>query len=542
MLLSAGLSTFDRPKAWEALKKSVGKEQAKEIEDLVKNFRASGFDQSIDSHTFGADGLVEFSKAMAFDPRLNPHKAALNGIGRKLGDAAKAPVIMARKLGFDMGEHLNLSSTWLMARNKWQKANPGKDWRRFNEEISAQARQYALTMTPIGNFGYQKGWASLATQFLSIQHKTLLTMLGQNNAFTRKEARNIAISQLAMFGTAGWGMHELVRDSAAYLGVQMNPEVLDAITGGASEVIINQGLQAIYDDEDTRVSSSSSLAPASGIFTSAYDIIEKGLTEPSSEVFFGPTTSAMGRFKDVFDNARTIIYLHGNEEDPDMIKKLTTKQLGNVLSLTSQYNNYLQREFVKNTGYFRTKFNDPTVKATLGEALAKMAFGFPSHEEEAYYDLVGTSHSEPKKQGVLDEIAATYISRMEKLTTRMMDEIPANGDDHYYQKLDQASAFVNRLEEELFADRFLIGSLSEADRMYIQLSISKKVKAKMEAGDDKLIRNIVNHSLKGNYGDGVDYVMTKLINSGLATKEETETGLKAVWEFMMEEVSNVEKD
>jgi hypothetical protein len=543
LLLNTGLMVADRPEALKLAQKGMSKKSFNEMQDLVKAFRASGFDQSIDSHSFAADGLVEFSKRMGLDPALNPHKASIARVGRALGDVAKVPVIMARKIGFDAGEHLNMSSTWLMAKNKFIKNNPGKDWRKFNEQISTEARQLSLTMTPPGKFGYQRGWASLATQFLSIQHKGLLAMMGKNTTFKKagesywkSDAARVAASQLALFGTAGWGISALVQETADHLGIQMSPEVNDAISGGITELMVNESMQA-FNGDDSRVSVSNSLAPASGIFTTTFDMLQMFGTEPGAELFLGPTASVAGRFKDTFDNARTIFYLNGVEDDLDSLKKLTTKQVENLLTMTSQYNNYAQMQFANRTGYFVSKSGNPTVRATMGEATAKMLFGFSSKEQEAYFRLTEMAHSQPAKQETLDEIADTYVRRIEGLLGKLVDEQPESLDDLYYKRLETANVFINRLEEETFADKFLIGSLPEADRTFVQLAISKKIAEKLESGQDKLIRNLTDYSLRGYHGKSTDYVITKLINSGLVDENQVETEIKPLLDYITSNVT-----
>ena len=299
--LSMGLATYKHPDTWSkvapAMSKFLGVSTA-EYKAMVKAFGEDGLTHSIDSHTFARDAVVHLGNTMSNNKLIR--------IGQTTANAALSPLQFAKWIGFDTGELLNLQASWLMARRRWIKENPGKNWNTAinRQEIVGKARSMALSMTRAGQFGYQKGWLSAATQFSSIQHKALAAMLpkkvGGSDAFNSKDKMAIAATQAMLWGAAGIPLLEAGIDySANTLGIDLTVGWKEWLNRGLAEKTINEGLSYVTGD-DVDVTISGSLAPAGGVSKRAEDLTYAAMMKSVPDLFLGPSASMLGRLGDAW--------------------------------------------------------------------------------------------------------------------------------------------------------------------------------------------------------------------------------------------------
>ena len=256
--------------------------------------KSSGLIEAIDSHLLGRDAV------MAIEHTLNNNK--LQNAIQKASNLGKTGIAGIKRVGFDLGEQINLVHTYNIARRRWMKNNPGKsvDTKFARAEIAADTRQLALGMTQPGALGYQKGIFSLMTQFWSIQHKAFLGMSGwipyigkySNQAITKGEAFRITAGQLLLYGTSGVGLTALADEMFQAIGWDNPPEeVRHMVAGGLYDTLFNFTLEAA-SGQTSDLAVSQSIAAGSGWAETFTQFLEEAPDRNVFEMFAGASASS----------------------------------------------------------------------------------------------------------------------------------------------------------------------------------------------------------------------------------------------------------
>ena len=408
-----------------------------EIDAIVQAFRNSGLPASVDHNM-----LVNDSVWAPFRDVATSHTKA---IYNKTTDLAKLPFQLGKVVGFDRGEFNNLAYTWLTVRNKWINENPGKAWttKAAQDEIATKARQLSLSMTRTGSFGYQRGWLSLATQFLSIQHKAYLSFapqfLGGSKAFSNAEKAKIATANLLVWGASGFGIRELAMETFNKFGVEFDdtemvatqdgfPEPLrQFLLGGLQELALNQVLETVFEEKSS-VAISQEFAPASGIVETPAEIFrgifagEKTVIEmlfgPVGQMFSGKQkTNNMigGRIGQGIDTMRLIA---GQVDSDAWTSDEIVMMLDAAGKILPAYNNYTKMRYALETGRLVDNRGNPTAHVARSEAYAKGVFGIRSEAEIEWQEMVYNMSDRKRK---LNETADTYYDRQMATLERWAD-------------------------------------------------------------------------------------------------------------------------
>ena len=153
-----------------------------EFVKLVKDFDGTGLFQSVKTNAdFGgaADGF-----------RVD---------GGAIRRAASSSLIF-----FAEGERFGRGYAWLLARDNFIRANPGKKLGGIEiGEITDKSLAFTMNLNRANRAAWQKGWLSIPTQFFQVTTKFVENMLGLNRALTGSERAKIMVGQLALYGTAG---------------------------------------------------------------------------------------------------------------------------------------------------------------------------------------------------------------------------------------------------------------------------------------------------------------------------------------------------
>lgn len=178
--------------------------------DKLKNVK--GIDKLLGHSADDALALAEEYKKTGFDATIDRNNLVENGLdnlvetGRlaKLKKPYKAVVGVSRKYGFDVGERVNIMSSWLAHRNKALEENKDLSSVRVREEVIAKARNFTFNMNAAGDMPYNKTSLAMLFQFMQVPHKAMLQMT--NRAIPVKDRVKIgAYNTLVMPAPVGIG-------------------------------------------------------------------------------------------------------------------------------------------------------------------------------------------------------------------------------------------------------------------------------------------------------------------------------------------------
>lgn len=391
-LLKSGLALIDTPN-WAEFKTTMARRtpySEDEIETIVRQFKASGLVAEIDSYGYIGSNLLEANR--------NTAGGAIENTLRTAGNTVKAVPRTFKQLGFESGEINNLSLTYAFSLRKYLN-DSGKSIAELTprewQQVGSQASAYALGMHKAGTMAYQQGFVSLFTQFWSIQHKALGAMLpaqvGGSRAFTGKQKAGIAATQIGLYGAAGWGVEEIVRDIMVETQVMEGVDdetaqaVTRAVSTGLMELTLNNILTSLTD-EPVDSSFGSSFAPAGAPVTTVTDFMMALIDQSLLDAFMQETAagSTFGKYRDMARYWNVTLSMGDPLPDtPDKMERLIA-DLGRVLSGTNQA---MQGFYALRTGQLMTQFGDHRVAVTWPEALVKGTLGVSTNAEEEYRRL-----------------------------------------------------------------------------------------------------------------------------------------------------------
>jgi hypothetical protein len=225
----------------------------KEYKRLVEEFSRSGLLGSVNTHAFNAGGRG-----------LKAPLRTSDGLAGKAVYGARATMRrgynLAARIGFEFGERNNLTFTYLVALKRIQKKYKNTDLTKLTreqwDEITSEADGLALGMTRPNKFSYQTGMTGVITQFISFQHRALLTFAGLNPKLSKADTVKIWLSSIFLWGSNMAGVEEWTQEMLAARGLSnwgMIPigdgiSIADIITSGMIDIMLNNMLEIINDD------------------------------------------------------------------------------------------------------------------------------------------------------------------------------------------------------------------------------------------------------------------------------------------------------
>jgi len=229
-----------------------------EFNATVKAIRDSGLLESIDLNMM-VHGVINDLN----DPLIrSPGERVLAAPGDALSRVSKA----SRAVGFDAAESTNRIGLWLVAKDLWQKNNPGKDWnnRRTIEQISYEEWRLSGSMSRAGAFAYQEGLLSMFMQFAAISQKLTMNVFQDNATMLSSSQRaRLAAARLAMYGPRfGLPVAGLVSKYVNSIEDQELQEQLKLAERGLLDLALNSLTKAVTG-ERSDVNFSSSFSPYS---------------------------------------------------------------------------------------------------------------------------------------------------------------------------------------------------------------------------------------------------------------------------------------
>jgi hypothetical protein len=385
-LLRVGLGLVDTPNyaAWRKGMASKGRWTEAEVDTILREFKRSGLVAEIDSYAYIGAQIAQ--------KQLGHTATAVGGGFQVLHNAINAPVRAAKKYGFVAGETNNLAMTYSFAMRKYIEETgknvlslTPREW----QEIGAAASGYALGMHKAGTMAYQQGFISTLTQFWSIQHKAIAAMVprvaGGSRAFVGSQKAGIAITQIGMYGAAGWGIEEQVRAIFQETGVldgldqDTAASVIRVTSTGMLELLLN-GILTSITDETVDSSFSSSFSPAGAPLSTLTDFVLSGMQLGLTDGMVQQTAagSTFGKYKDLFDYINITVNTDTLPNTPDKL----TRVIAALPTALSGVSNGLKGFYAMRTGQMMTQYGDHRMQLSWPEAALKAILGVSTNNEE----------------------------------------------------------------------------------------------------------------------------------------------------------------
>lgn len=205
--------------------KMSGFDDPQDYIDMMEAAKKSGF--------FDIGGAHQLQNYHGVDAAIG---AIGNGATGEILDTAGKAARWAGDKGlffFNEAEVWNRIVGWQLAWKRMRNSGIPKGTSKFYERLMQSAADYTLNMSQAGAAAWQKGWASIPTQFLSYQARMLEAMLGKQ--FTTTQKIRLLLGQAVFYGAAGVPF-------AAFLAEKLRGESGEAPKLGTWEGLADRGL------------------------------------------------------------------------------------------------------------------------------------------------------------------------------------------------------------------------------------------------------------------------------------------------------------
>lgn len=325
----------------------------------------------------------------------------------------------AESRGFDAGEQINLTASYLPALRSVMRTNKLKSLTQLTPtqwaEVATKALDYSSAMIRPNASRYQHGLLAVPLQFLQFQHKTFITLLGMNKAFTRKEHLKILGAQILMFGGGVVGLTPEVKKGLAEVGVT-DPFLVDVISGGFIDWTLDKSFQAIFDDPEMNSNWTVYLSPASGVRQLAEDFAAIAFENAPIESFFG--VSGYGASK-VFESAKMAHNLLRAPEGVSWDEKKVRVLLDTIAAGTLSGYSQMQHAIVaRKLGFWQAANGEvSSIEARTGELFMRGFLGVQPEEFETRANLLKGLRGDTLSAKAAEELKSDAKKYYEDLLT-----------------------------------------------------------------------------------------------------------------------------
>lgn len=303
----------------EALVKSSGRSK-EQLEDMYEAYINSGLSASIDRQNLLRGSLLSAADDLTYKSQA---VGALASTGRGVNKALNT----TRRIGFDLGEEVNMMTSFLTFYDRALEANKGKKLSLEQlEEVTASARDFTYGMNFADDMPYNQNWLSMVFQFAQVPHKAALQFTF-NRALTPMEKVRMASFNLAMYGVPpGSLLYSMVEPATG----ELPEEVREAIIFGLESYALNTAF-SLMAGEDVKLSYNALQATdtvglqelVTSIMT--HDIGSLIAASPSGSLFFGnnPRLTEWARTVAKFTN-----FIPEDTEDPTTLPIVLKETFG----------------------------------------------------------------------------------------------------------------------------------------------------------------------------------------------------------------------
>lgn len=356
----------------ELMLKSAGRTR-KEVDQMFKEYERSGLAASIDKQNLVRGSLSEMTDMAGYRGKSNLFTKTLSG---------------SRKVGFDLGEEVNIMSAWLAHRDAASTAKGGKKLTQSElDTVTGKARNYTYNMNAAGDMPYNQNALSLLFQFFQVPHKAMLQVT-TNKVLTKAEKVRLAGFSAAMYTLPPAAMYSIFGDI-----LPDDPETREAVVHGLEGLVFNKMISLLTGEESNI--DFSSLAPADmyGTYEFIHSLFTTDLgtmiaSSPSGQLFFGNNP----RITNFAKTAARYFNVIDDYEEPTEFSDVANS----FASLASGYSNTMKALYAYEYGKKVNSYGgitDPQVSKP--EAIAQ-ALGLGTMDEAKTYYLRNKLYKDSK--------------------------------------------------------------------------------------------------------------------------------------------------
>lgn len=357
----------------------------KDFDKIVEGWKELGYDAMVAGHMFSFGTVA--------DGRIASRSRA--------GLAAEKVVEKIKRYGIDAGVTTDYRAAYLVSLNRW-KMEHGKRFPRNREEwqeVGSFSSQLAMNMNRSDTLLSQKGWTSVALQFMAHQFKMSGRIMSGVTAalpgkaskilaeegFTRAERLRLGAYQGLMYGGAGYGVANFSGMLEEQTGVAIPAEVKLAIDEGAVGYMGSKMFEmAVSPDDPVDFAFSETLAPANfvagmvGAMMSGSAVTD-GLHLTLDNI---PATGMGKRFFESMQMGASMVGL------PVYSQEITNAEAWlagatKVAQAIPFVNNIVRGMALVNTGQVVDSTGTPVMEAAGGAGLIRALTGIQTRDEKA---------------------------------------------------------------------------------------------------------------------------------------------------------------
>jgi len=330
-----------------------------ELNFMWKEYKKSGLSASIDQQNMVRGALTDMVEATRFKREQGLVSGGLS---------------LSRRAGFDLGEEINLNSSWLA---HYDEAVTEKKFLDASDldRVSGNARNFTFNMNRAGDMPYNSNSLSLFFQYMQVPHKSLLQMT--NRALSPVERTKLAMYNAIMFTLPPAAMYDIF--GGVLPDQEQYPEAHEAIVSGLQFYSFNKLIE-LSTGQDVSVDFGN-LAPSDAY--GLYDFMRASMTTelgqilastPSGQLFFGGNPR-------ITNFAKTIVSYITPADTSNMTPTTLSNVFNDMAMLSSGMSNIFKAkmalEYHKAYGT-RGQVTDPSVSSP--EAMLFL-FGFRTMEQ-----------------------------------------------------------------------------------------------------------------------------------------------------------------
>jgi hypothetical protein len=415
-----------------------GFDDVEEFKEMLKTAAGSGWFDIGGSHS-----LVNYHGV----------DASMGAIGKgAIGEVLDASGKVLREAGqkgtffFNEAELWNRMIAWQMAWKHVRKNGLVPGTSKFNEGLMTRANDMSINMSVAGAAAWQKGWASVPTQFLSYQARFLEALLGKQ--FTTTEKLRLLLGQGVLYGTAGIPF-------LAFASEMMRSNEGEAPEIGTWEGLVDRGIidTLIFATTGSDVLYGERAATGAFVTDTFRELFGMSKYGEVSfvDIMGGPL---WGITKDTSKTFWDVIKSVSAESGGDTGLPLTSASVMNFAKNISSFNNAYKAYMVWNYGQYVTK----TGKIALDDLPSTDAFAvFLGLAPGEYRDYVAKQDWRRNRGETVKEVSDKIVEYRQRLV----------------REVDNADAIISEQEllRAMTPQDIWIDALSEAGRNKIGESI-----------------------------------------------------------------------
>ena len=199
-----------------------------EFETILNAYRRGGFYHAVDNHSYMRQDILDLADA----------SIALT-TGARAWNVAKRTLHLSQKIGFNMGEQINMATSFLAHVDEAKKAGHLFNDVRVQDDVLFKARNFTYNMNRAGDMAYQHNWLNWKMQFFQVPHKAFLQLT--NTTLTGAEKAKLAATHMFMFGAYGTVMYEgVIEPVLDRIGFKDDPDAKEIVKYGIEAYLFNQ--------------------------------------------------------------------------------------------------------------------------------------------------------------------------------------------------------------------------------------------------------------------------------------------------------------